>query len=183
LLALASVPAGAAGLLGRDWFEAAFDRPSVAAALLIVTGFMVYSIRFTAPRAEAPEPDTRQSAWIGVAQALAILPGISRSGSTVAAGAWKGVDAVAAAEFSFLLSVPAILGAGLLQLGDVAEVGIGPSAVALAAGFIAAFAAGIVAIRWFVRMLVARAFHRFAWYCWLAGGAYLMAAAWVPTLR
>lgn len=183
LLGLASVPAGLVGVLGRDWFEATFDRPMLAAGFLVVTGFVVYSIRHTAPRAEEPEPDAGQAATIGVAQALAILPGISRSGTTVAAGAWRGVDAVAAAEFSFLLSVPAILGAGLLQLGDVAASDGGPGLLPLTAGFAAALVAGIVAIRWFVRLLEARSFHRFAWYCWVAGGAYLLAAALWPALR
>ena len=183
LLALASVPAGVVGVLGREWFESAFDRPVLAAGFLVVTGFLVYSIRYTGPRASEPEPGPGQSVWIGLAQALAILPGISRSGATVAAGTWRGVDSVAVAEFSFLLSIPAILGAGLLQIGDVVGGGGGPGGPALAAGFVAALVAGVIAIRWFVRMLEARSFHRFAWYCWIAGGAYLLAAAVSPGLR
>jgi len=98
LLALASVPAGLVGWLARDWFESAFGRPVVAAALLLVTGFLVYSVRFTASRAKDPAPSVAQATWIGVAQAAAILPGISRSGATVAVGAWRGVQAVAVAE-------------------------------------------------------------------------------------
>ena len=183
LLALASVPAGLVGWLARDWFESAFGRPVVAAALLLVTGFLVYSVRFTASRAKNPAPSVAQATWIGVAQAAAILPGISRSGATVAVGAWRGVQAVAVAEFSFLMSVPAILGAGLLILGDAGEVAGGPESVALAAGFAAALVAGVAAIRLFVRMLEAGAFHRFAWYCWGAGTAYLVAAVFSPGLR
>ena len=183
LLALASVPAGLVGWLARDWFESAFGRPFVAAALLLVTGFLVYSVRFTAPRAKDPAPSALQATWIGVAQAAAILPGISRSGATVAVGAWRGVQAVAAAEFSFLMSVPAILGAGLLLLGDAGESAGGPDSLALAAGFAAALVAGVAAIRLFVRMLESGAFHRFAWYCWGAGTAYLVAAVFSPGLR
>lgn len=182
LLALASVPAGLAGLLAKDWFESTFGEPLMAAALLIVTGFVVYSIRFTGPRAHDPEPSPGNAFWIGVAQAAAILPGVSRSGSTVAAGTWLGVEPVAVAEFSFLMSVPAILGAGLLQLGDGAA-DTGPGAAALATGFAAALVAGVFAIRWFVRMLESGAFHRFAWYCWAVGLAYLVAAAFLPGLR
>jgi undecaprenyl-diphosphatase len=182
LLALASVPAGLAGLLARDWFESAFGRPVFAAAMLIVTGFLVYSVRFSASRAKDPSPSARQAVWIGIAQAAAILPGISRSGATVAVGTWRGVEAVAVAEFSFLMSVPAILGAGLLQLGDVGSVG-GPRSIVLGAGFAAALVAGVAAIRLFVRMLETGAFHRFAWYCWAAGSAYLVAAAFLPGLR
>lgn len=183
ILALASVPAGLVGWLARDWFESAFGRPVVAAALLLVTGFLVYSVRFTASRANDPAPSAAQATWIGIAQAAAILPGISRSGATVAVGAWRGVQAVAVAEFSFLMSVPAILGAGVLLLGDGGKVAGGPESVALAAGFAAALVAGVAAIRLFVRMLEAGAFHRFAWYCWGAGTAYLVAAVFWPGLR
>jgi undecaprenyl-diphosphatase len=96
-------------------------------------------------------------------------------------GTWRGVQAVAAAEFSFLLSVPAILGAGLLQLADAGRGG--PGSVVLGAGFAAALVTGVAAIRLFVRMLEAGIFHRFAWYCWATGSAYLIAAVFVPGLR
>ena len=182
LLVLASLPAGVVGVLAKDWFEAAFGRPVFAASLLIVTGFIVYSVRLTAARAKAPVPSAGQSVLIGIAQAAAILPGISRSGATVAMGTWRGVDAVAVAEFSFLMSVPAILGAGLLQLRDAGGAG-GPGAAVLVAGFVTALVAGVMAIRLFVRMLQAGAFHRFAWYCWAAGSAYLVASVFQPALR
>ncbi|MCL7971095.1 MAG: undecaprenyl-diphosphate phosphatase [marine benthic group bacterium] len=181
LLLLASVPAGLAGVLARDWFESAFGSPLVAAAMLIVTGFLVYSVRFTSGKARENVPGPAQAVWIGVAQAAAILPGISRSGATVAVGTWRGVDAVAVAEFSFLMSVPAIMGAGLLQLGEAGAGGAG--APVLAAGFTAALVAGVSAIRLFVKMLESGVFHRFAWYCWAVGSAYLVAAFLLPGLR
>jgi len=181
LLVLASVPAGLAGVLARDWFEATFGSPVLAAAMLMLTGLLVYSVRITAARATDPAPGPAQAVWIGVAQAAAILPGVSRSGATVAMGTWRGVDPVAAAEFSFLMSVPAILGAGLLQLGEAGSGG--PQPLVLATAFGAALIAGVAAIRLFVRMLESGAFHRFAWYCWAAGSAYLIAAALNPALR
>lgn len=182
LIVLASVPAGLAGVFLRDLFEGAFDRPVLAAAMLLVTGCFVYTLRFTGPKAERPLPDAPRSLWIGLAQAAAILPGISRSGATVAMGAWQGVEVVRMAEFSFLMSVPAILGAGLLEangFGQAASHGLAP----LVAGFTTAALAGVLAIRLFVRMLRARTFHRFAWYCWAAGGTYLLAALVWPGLR
>ena len=182
LLALASLPAGIVGVLAQDWFESAFGRPLFAASMLIVTGFIVYSVRLTSARANAPSPSAGQSVWIGMAQAAAILPGISRSGATVAMGAWRGVEPVAVAEFSFLMSVPAILGAGLLQLRDAGGSG-GPGSVVLGVGFAAALVAGVAAIRLFVRMLQSGVFYRFSWYCWAAGSAYLIAAVFQPTLR
>jgi undecaprenyl-diphosphatase len=183
VLALGSVPAGLVGVLGRDWLESAFGRPVTAASLLLVTGCLVFSVRRTAPRTRDSEPGPAQAGWIGVAQAAAILPGISRSGATVAAATWRGVEPVAAAEYSFLLSVPAILGAGALQLASFGGVGGGPGTLALGTGFVAALMAGVGAIRWFVRTLETRTFHRFAWYCWTAGAAYLAAALLVPGLR
>ncbi|MGI9038682.1 MAG: undecaprenyl-diphosphate phosphatase [Gemmatimonadota bacterium] len=182
LILLASVPAGVVGVLGRSELEAAFGQPVLAAAMLLVTGCVVFTLKFTGPRASDPTPDVPRSLWIGIAQAFAILPGISRSGSTVAVGAWRGLEVEKLAEFSFLLSIPAILGASLLQLGDMrdaAAIGAGP----LAVGFVFALAAGVLAIRLFVRMLRNRTFHHFAWYCWAAGTAYLLAAAFVPALR
>lgn len=182
LIALASIPAGLAGCFGRSFYERAFGAPVLAAAMLLVSGLLAYSIHHTAPDAHDPQPDGRQSLWVGIAQAVAILPGISRSGATVAAGSWLGVEVVKMAEFSFLMSVPAILGAGLLQLD---QVGSGPpvGGTALAVGFVAAAAAGVLAIRLFVHMLRARTFYWFAWYCWAAGASYLVAALFLPGLR
>jgi undecaprenyl-diphosphatase len=181
LLALASVPAALVGLLARGVFESAYGEPLIAAGMLLITGLLVYSLRFTGREASDAVPSLAQSAWIGLAQAAAILPGISRSGATLAAGAWRGVEVVALAEFSFLMSVPAIAGAGILQLGEAGPAGPGP--VFLAVAFAGALVTGVFAIHWFVRVLRARAFHRFAWYCWAAGGAYLVAAATSPGLR
>lgn len=181
LLALASVPAGVVGVAGRTAFEATFARPVLAAIMLLVTGGFVYSLKFTADRT-AGAPSASSSVWMGVTQALAILPGISRSGSTVAVGVWRGIQVERAAEFSFLMSIPAILGAALLQLDSLDEfAAIG--APGLLAGFVAALVTGIVAIRLFLAMLRAHKFHYFAWYCWAVGFGYLIAALLVPALR
>lgn len=183
MLALASVPAAALGLTAREAVEGAFDRPVAAAGLLLVTGALVWTLRRTAPGAEDREPGAGQALWAGFAQALALLPGISRSGATVAAGVWRGVDAVRMAEFSFLMSVPAIGGAALLQLDGLDAAAAAGAGAPLAAGFGAAMLSGVAAIRLFVRALEARTFHRFGWYCWAVGGGYLVAAWLVPGLR
>jgi len=105
---------------------------------------------------------------------LAIIPGISRSGFTVATAMLAKTRREAAAEFSFLLSVPAILGASVLQAPELLSGGSGIGAVQLAAAAIAAFAAGLLAIVLFVRLLRTNLFHRFAYYCWAVGGAYIL---------
>lgn len=183
LLALASVPAGAVGLWLRGPIEATFERPVVAAGLLIVTGAVVATLRFTAEEAREERPGVGASLLVGLAQAAAILPGISRSGSTVAAGVWRGVEPARMAEFSFLLSVPAVGGAALLQLGPGQLGLVTDLAPELAVGFTAAAASGVLAIHLFVRALEAGSFHRFAYYCWAVGGGYLLAAWLWPGLR
>lgn len=183
LLALASVPAGLVGFFGRDMVEAVFARPVIAAAMLIVTGGMVWTVRYTRPEARQRRPEAGQAIWVGCAQALALLPGISRSGATVATGMWRGVEGVRMAEFSFLMSVPAIGGAALLQVGEVGSATADLGLVSLGTGFLTALVAGVVAIRVFVRTLRRGSFQAFAFYCWAAGGGYLVAALLVPGLR
>jgi undecaprenyl-diphosphatase len=123
------------------------------------------------------EPSWATAAFMGLGQALAIFPGITRSGSTVLAGLWRRVDPVAAAEFSFLMSIPAILGAAVLQVPDALRAeDIGVSAFALGVGFLAAAVSGVVAIRFFVALLRRQNFHVFAYYCWVAAGLFLFVA-------
>ncbi|MEJ2482635.1 MAG: undecaprenyl-diphosphate phosphatase [Gemmatimonadota bacterium] len=183
LLALASIPAAVVGIAGEGFFTGMFGKPIWAAVFLILTGLIVWSIQYSAPKTTKSQPGPADALGIGIAQAMAILPGISRSGSTVAAGAALGVDAVKVAEFSFLMSVPAILGAGLLQLDEIGAIADSGGALGLSLGFGAALVSGIAAIRLFVRMLENRTFHWFAVYCWIVGSGYLLAAYLVPGLR
>lgn len=134
----------------------------------------------TVARLSAPS-EVRQGepAWsgavvMGVAQAVAIFPGISRSGTTVVSGIWHRIDPVVAAEFSFLMSIPAILGAAVLQLPEAASAGIGIPPAVLATGFLAASLSGILAIRFFVALLRRQNFYVFAYYCWLVAGLFLL---------
>jgi undecaprenyl-diphosphatase len=119
-----------------------------------------------------------QAVLIGVAQALAILPGVSRSGMTVASGMRAGLSAVRAAEFSFLMAIPVIAGAGLLEArhlsGDIGVVGAGPLLLAS----VVAFLSGVWAIRLLVALLERGQFHRFAPYCFAIGAFTLGVAVW-----
>jgi undecaprenyl-diphosphatase len=175
LLAIATVPAGVVGILFADFFERVFDSLLTVGVDFVVTGFILWSTRAVALRASRPEPGVGSAVVIGFAQALAILPGISRSGTTVAAGLWRHVDPVRAAEFSFLMAIPTIAGAAVLQIpdltGGIAAIGTGP----LLLSFVTALIAGVFAIRLLVAVLRRRAFHRFAPYCWSIG---LVTIAW-----
>jgi len=173
LLVLGTVPAGLAGLLLEDFFSRVFDSLATVGVDLIVTGMILWSTR-TRAVSDVRDPSTGQAIGIGIAQACAILPGISRSGTTVAAGMWLGVEPVKAAEFSFLLSIPAILGAALLLTIKAPAETVRIGGMPLVISFVAALISGIVAIRWLILLLQRRAFHRFAPYCWLVGTATLI---------
>ncbi len=183
LLLLATIPAAVVGVGLGDVLEPVFERPSIAAGLLLVTGFLVWSIRHSSGRATREEPRVVDALLVGLAQAVAILPGISRSGSTMAAGAALGIKPRRVAEFSFLMSVPAIAGAAVLQIPELGEAGRAIGAAPLVVAFIAAAVSGVFAIRIFLGMLARRTFHRFAYYCWTAGVAYLVASLLWPSLR
>lgn len=174
MLAVATLPVAVIGLLFRDAVESAFDTPYVTGLMLLVTGVILWST--TLGRQERPitEPTGGQAVSMGFAQCLALLPGISRSGTTIAVGLWLKLDGERAAEFSFLMSLPAIAGAALLQALDMGAAG---STVAvtgpLMAAFMAALVAGVAAIKSLVWLVRRRGFHHFAWYVWAAGLFFL----------
>jgi undecaprenyl-diphosphatase len=114
---------------------------------------------------------------IGFAQALALVPGTSRSGVTISAGLFLGVSREAAARFSFLLSIPAILGAGILKLGDLSAAG--ESTAELVVGFAAAALAGFLAVSALIRLLRTRTLWPFIWYRLVAGSAFVLLLATV----
>ncbi len=173
LLALATVPAGIVGVLFGDAIEELFESPFVPAFGFFVTGAILWSTRRALARKEWTRPGWGVALLIGFAQAFALVPGISRSGTTVAMALWLGVAAEEAAAFSFLMAIPAIAGAALLQMPDLASQGLTVSGPALAAGFVVAAITGTLAIKAFVAVLERRAFHRFAIYCWALGAAFL----------
>ncbi|UCG85832.1 MAG: undecaprenyl-diphosphate phosphatase [Gemmatimonadota bacterium] len=172
LLAIGTVPAALVGSLLTGWIERVFESLIAVGIDFILTAIILWSTRWVRP-ASAAEPSSMAAGGIGVAQALALFPGISRSGSTIAAATWLGVEPVKAAEYSFLLAIPAIAGAGLQQVPslstDALSVGLG----SLTLGFLVALASGIFAIRALVVLLKWGCFHRFAPYCFTLGAVTL----------
>jgi undecaprenyl-diphosphatase len=163
---LASVPAAAAGLLVRNSISAVFEAPRVTALLLVVTGIVVMISRVRTPE----KPFTwRTALLIGVAQAVAILPGCSRSGWTITAGLLAGLGFRRAAEFSFIISIPAVLGALLLESLASPLAASRSDAASLLIGMVAAFLVGCVALRFLLNVLRAGMFHRFAYYLYAVG--------------
>jgi undecaprenyl-diphosphatase len=174
LLLLASIPAGIVGILFEDAIGRAFDSLLLVGVNFLVTGAVLWSTRrVRAPRADSP--GTGGAFAIGCAQALAIMPGISRSGTTVSAAMWLGIEPERAAEFSFLLALPAIAGAAVLQIPDLARGDVIDAWGPLGISFLTALVSGVVAIRFLVRLLRLGVFYRFAPYC---VGIGIVTVAW-----
>ncbi len=166
LIVLGTIPAGIVGLLFHDQVEAAFDSPDLAALLLVATGIYLLMTRMRPIRGTL---GWRSALIIGIAQAIAILPGCSRSGWTITTGLLLGVGFAEAAEYSFLLSIPAILGALALQFAKEPGALNAGSLAPLAIGAAAAFLAGLLALKLLIGILTRGVFHRFAYYLLPAG--------------
>jgi len=168
---LATIPAALMGALLEKQFEALFSAPRWVALFLLVTGaWLVLADRLGRKLRQAEDLTWSQALLIGVAQGLAIAPGISRSGATIGAGLLLGLKREAAARFSFLLSAPIILGAAALQVKKLLGVaGLGGQALPLVLGFLAAFATGYLCIRLLLSYLRQHSLTVFAAYCWVVG--------------
>ena len=172
-LGLATLPAVGLALVARDQIESAFAAPALVALCLLATGAILWTTRRTLPRASEVTPSWLAALLIGCAQALAILPGISRSGTTVAAALALGVLPLAAAEFSFLMGIIAIAGAAVLMIPELGSVSA-EAWKAIAIGSVAALASGLAALWIFVWLLSRRAFYAFSYYVWTAGALFLI---------
>ena len=187
LILLGSIPTGLIAVLFKDTLEAAFDKVWLASVMLIVTGGILQLPRLRRVGAltnrasqnnggTSDAADTGMRWWhaplIGIAQGCAITPGISRSGTTISVALLCGISAKTAAEYSFLLSIPAILGAVVLKMRDVVNTAI-PIHI-IAGGMLAAFVVGYIALRLLLVMLNRGKFSVFSYYCLALGLASLI---------
>lgn len=169
MLVIGTIPAGIIGIVLKDFFEGLFSNPMAAGFMLIVTGAILWGTRYVKGEGVGlPGLTLRQAMLVGFAQAVAIIPGISRSGSTIAGGLYTGLNRDMAARFAFLLSVPAIAGATVLQLGDLAGLSR-ETALATFVGTVVAAIVGFVCIKWLLGIVRRGHVSWFAPYCWLAG--------------
>lgn len=179
LLAIGTIPAGLAGVLLADYFEASFEQPRPTAIQLLATAVILVgaelALRFHQHRTASDgsalrtiqDLRTADAVTVGTAQAISILPGISRSGATIAAGLALGVNRDDSARFAFLLAIPALLGATIVKIPD-----LGGTSLSLGAG-IAGFTSSLVfsyaAIWGLIRYLRRNTLYPFAAYCVVAG--------------
>lgn len=164
---LATIPAGLAGLLIKDTVEEAFSSPSLVAVFLLITaGLLIVSEKIGKRNRDLTKLYWVDAVVIGLSQALAIFPGISRSGATITGGMTRNLDRPSAARFSFLMSIPIMLAAGVLALMDLSAI---PEAVAwlpeFIPGFIASAITGYLSIKWLLKFLLTRSLYGFAIYC------------------
>jgi undecaprenyl-diphosphatase len=182
---LGSIPAVVLGYLFKDFVEGLFLNPPAVGFFLLVTAVILALAEILTTNLLNPRLLDRMN-WgdaiaIGFAQALALAPGISRSGITIATGLARGLRRDQAARFSFLLGTPVIFGAGLLQLVDVLQTDpslVTDQLVLLAAGFAAAAIAGILAIRFLLRYLRNHTLYIFSAYCLVLGIVTIAISYW-----
>jgi len=183
LVGVATIPAVIVGLGFKDQVEKLFVAPRVAAVGLLVTGLVLWLTRW--PVSLSPSRSSGQGSpeaslsirtvvtfgaafLIGLAQAIAIMPRISRSGSTIAAGLFLGLPQVAAARFSFLMAIPAILGSAVLEIPKVPTLSANMIS-AMVVGTAASAVVGFAAIWWLLKIISREKLHLFSYYCWAVG--------------
>lgn len=170
LIILGSLPIVLIGLLFKDAIETGLRNLYITATALIVFGIVLgVADRVGSKRRELSELTWKQGLLFGLAQAMALIPGVSRSGGTITAGLLMGYTREAAARYSFLLAIPAVFGSGFYQLfkslGDINPVGWGETLLATAV----AFAVGYLVIVFFLKLVSTRSYMPFVWYRIVAG--------------
>lgn len=177
-IAIGTVPAVIAGGLGSSFIDEHLGEPWMIAIQLIVFGALLGYADRMPQRRRLREASLRDGWYIGLAQVLALAPGTSRSGITITAGRWLGLDRDSAARFSFLLLIPAVAGATLYKAASAAHEGL-PSGVAgpMVVGTIAAAVSGYLAISFLLRLVRTTSYRPFVLYRYAAGAAILLIIA------
>lgn len=158
-----TIPIAVVGYFFYSFFAMLFTSLFVSGLALLVTGSLLYLTKFAEGRRKMKFFD---SIAIGIAQAFALIPGISRSGITISTGLFRGLDKKAAFKFSFLLSIPAVLGANLFELTKLVSYGIN---FAMVLGTAVATIVGYLSLKFLFRILQKRKFYLFSIYCWIVG--------------
>ncbi len=176
LILIGSIPTGIIAVLFKTELESFFDEVRLVSIMLILTGVILQLPRLRREKADNPvgQLKTWHAPLIGIAQGCAITPGISRSGTTISLALFLGIPAKIAAEYSFLLSIPAILGAVALKIRDVGDTSV-PLHI-MGTGMLASFIVGYIALRFLLVLLNRGKFSVFSYYCIALGLTSLLIA-------
>ena len=176
MVVIATIPTAIIGLLLKDMFVSIFSRLNIVGFALIITGILLWlSNRIFGNRKKPENMSVSDAVWVGIVQSIAMVPGISRSGSTIFAGLLRGFTPELATRFSFLLSIPAILGAVVLEGKDIfSNASTFHDILPVTGGFFAAAVSGYLAIRVLITLLHKKKFNYFAYYCWGVGALVLI---------
>jgi undecaprenyl-diphosphatase len=178
LIILASIPAGIAGFLLNNFAEHNLRNPLVISIMLIVVGIVMLAAEKVFRYRDMERITWADAVVIGIAQAFAIIPGVSRSGITISAGLFKGLEREAAARFSFLLSTPIIAGAAVLHLKDAFLHHETHNLQLFGVGFVSSFITGYIALRFLMKFLKKHPLNLFAYYRF-ALAAVIIAGIWL----
>jgi undecaprenyl-diphosphatase len=176
-IVVATIPALLAGYLLRDAVEALFRQPMLQASIRLFSAAALLSLAewLTKKNRSLASMTWLDALVVGLFQIIAVFPGASRSGSTIAGGMFRGFDRPSAARFAFLMSVPVMLAAGGYEMLDVLQMSdLGEFLPLLAVGFVAAAVVGWFAIKWLINYLSRRSLYLFAVYCAFAGLACIL---------
>ena len=178
LVVVGTIPTGLIGILFKDSFEELARTGAILGWSFLVTGIILWLADYIKERGlkDMPNVSFKDSFIVGTLQGIAIIPGISRSGLTIAGSLFQGIDRKTAAKFSFLLSLPAILGAVVVQSADLFKGNIeGISLSALAVGTLVAAICGYIAVRWMLDIIQNKSLKGFSIYLWIVGFGVLCA--------
>ena len=174
-LILGTLPVCFVYVVANKYIQGLFFNPQITAFFLVITGFILLLSDGLSGDVSLDKLTPKDSLWIGLGQAIAIMPGISRSGSTIAAGLWRKLSRQAAARVSFLLAIPVILGAGIVDFGNLLNGGYQKiGAVSFWLGLVTSAITGYIVIKFFLSYLQKGTLKVFAFYCMIAGGFAFM---------
>lgn len=183
LIVVATFFTGIIGLSFKDFFESLFGAFELVGPFLIVTGLVIILGEYWGKgRRGLKEMNIWDATLIGLAQGAAIIPALSRSATTISVSLARDLERPLAARFSFLIAIPAILGAGLIQSKAIVKAGtLGIGFWPLALGFIAAFFSGLLALKLFMGLIQRTSIRGYAYYCFVAGFLVLLLSVFVPS--
>ncbi len=178
LILVGIIPTGLMGIYLEDFFTKLYSSVIITGFMLIITGFLLYfAEKYSTARKKISDFKYFNALLVGVFQGMAIIPGISRSGSTIVASLIQNLKREEAARFSFLLSLPVIFGASLLEFIDVYKMGLNEiNWIPVIAGVISAAIAGYFAIKFLLRVLKTGSLVMFSYYCWIIGFVVIFTA-------